>query len=512
MAKTTIANSAVVDVLPGTTTSDKRFFVVSDDREARILRDSYTIPSTQIFDMADADIEGFTLSEVTDGTDLYLYRQGNKAIIFDDDFTTWFNANDDTGKPTNANAYLVIDGLKSEKGNKNAGSGAIYKIDYHATADQAVETTDPVNNIRYRPDTAGTYTGGDDIDIIMGGTMVDTINAGAGDDIVIGAAGADIINGQGGRDTISGGTGIDTISGGDGKDKIYGGAGDDILSGDEGADRIYGDANDDTINGGAGKDKLFGGVGNDTINGGAGNDRILGGDGVDTINGGEGDDTIKGNKGDDVIHGGAGNDTINGGPGDDKIYGDVGNDILSSRSGHADIHGGTGDDVLYGGGLGGSHFLGGEGDDVIVLEGVGHTINLFADSNHDNGKDIVVDYNGSPLRLLVDSADASAVTNFATMESVLGLYIVSDADAGEEQHLIYHDHDDNDQTDDIIQFANNTSTNDVVIRKIVGTKDTALVDDEIILVLQDYTTAVTFSNFAIQNIDNVDESNQFDII
>lgn len=82
----------------------------------------------------------------------------------------------------------------------------------------------------------------------MGGTMDDTITAGAGDATIVAGDGNDTIVGRIGDDILIGGEGNDTIEGGAGADSIFGDAGNDVLrSGTSGM-------GSDTIKGGDGAD------------------------------------------------------------------------------------------------------------------------------------------------------------------------------------------------------------------------------------------------------------------
>jgi Ca2+-binding RTX toxin-like protein len=96
--------------------------------------------------------------------------------------------------------------------------------------------------------------GGDDNDLIHGGSGNDEIFGDEGDDILTGGAGQDYIDGSYGNDTIYGGAGSDLISGGNGEDRLYGGAGDDTISGGADDDHLYGDSSDSYLDGGPGND------------------------------------------------------------------------------------------------------------------------------------------------------------------------------------------------------------------------------------------------------------------
>ena len=123
---------------------------------------------------------------------------------------------------------------------------------------------------------AGTLTGGENADQLIGQSGSQNINAGAGDDVIKGGADADQLRGQNGNDDIDGGDGNDTVlDGGNGNDTIRGGNGNDQLQGGSGSDTLEGGSGSDTLTGGGGSDTLTGGVGIDTLTGGAGDDTFV---------------------------------------------------------------------------------------------------------------------------------------------------------------------------------------------------------------------------------------------
>lgn len=95
---------------------------------------------------------------------------------------------------------------------------------------------------------------GDSPITIVGGSLDDTITAGAGDATLLGGDGNDLLKGGIGDDVLIGGEGNDAINGGIGADLILGGAGNDVIrSGLPGTDSD-GDPMGDTLRGGAGED------------------------------------------------------------------------------------------------------------------------------------------------------------------------------------------------------------------------------------------------------------------
>ena len=133
-------------------------------------------------------------------------------------------------------------------------------------------------------------TGGDDNDILIGGSVRDELFAGPGDDVILG---------RGGNDDLRAGKGNDWVDGGAGKDHIWGASGRDILRGGD---------DDDTILAGAGNDVVLGNDGNDVVSGQAGYDIVSGGLGVDVVYGGDDNDVVMGGPGFDEVRGGRGAD------------------------------------------------------------------------------------------------------------------------------------------------------------------------------------------------------------
>ncbi|MCG8449553.1 MAG: hypothetical protein MI725_08240, partial [Pirellulales bacterium] len=270
-----------------------------------------------------------------------------------------------------------------------------------------------------------TINSGNQNDLILGGAGGDVINAAAGDDVILGdharvlflqvdndPSTIDVVvstdPGEGGSDVLSGGDNNDLIFGGTAADTLHGGNHHDILLGDHGRwDRsevaeqrfrsIFTSATNgggnDTIHGDGGDDFILGQQGNDTLFGDAGEDDIIGGhnvtfgaDGNDTIEGGADADVMVGDNariqrtllpgandqwetnlppsntvrrditlfddldeigGNDTLSGNDGDDILVGQLGDDVLDGGLGNDELIGRSGDDNLVGGSGDDVLY---------------------------------------------------------------------------------------------------------------------------------------------------------------------
>ncbi len=210
--------------------------------------------------------------------------------------------------------------------------------------------------------------GGDDNDIIIGGTADDELLGGNGHDVMFGDHAEVDFTRPVDRNAISR---FITATDGGGNDNIHGNDGDDFLFGGQGNDELFGNDGQDDIIGG--HNVPFGADGDDTIEGGNQEDVILGDNGLitrtllstrlgtwqtylapfdqvvirdfqafddrdliggnDTIDGGAAMDILIGQRGDDDMHGGSGDDEIIGGLGADTINGDNGVDHILSDAG-----------------------------------------------------------------------------------------------------------------------------------------------------------------------------------
>jgi Ca2+-binding RTX toxin-like protein len=152
---------------------------------------------------------------------------------------------------------------------------------------------------------------------------------------------------------------------------------------------------------------------------------------------------LTGTVGPDVINGGTGNDTLNGLAGDDVLSGGTGNDTLI---------GGAGADTL----------TGGAGNDIFVLE--------------------------------LTATAADAVTDFASGDKIR----VDTANGNETTLTALRDAADirwTNNTNQATGSTNDAGTNDTVIYDTKGTATTA--DDVVIMVLEDYTSALTMTQFDV---------------
>ncbi len=213
--------------------------------------------------------------------------------------------------------------------------------------------------------------GGNDNDVLTGGTAADYLAGEGGDDAHFGGNGNDTLLGGAGIDLLVGDDGNDLIRGqGSSRDTLSGGLGNDTLDGSQDVLLETGDANivlTDTQMTGLGTDVLIG-LAEATINGGAsnnvinasgytgyallygreGNDTLIGNNGPNFLNGEAGDDSLVGNGGNDNLSGGAGRDTLDGGAGDDRLRGLGGSgDSLIGGLGNDTLDGGVGADRVF---------------------------------------------------------------------------------------------------------------------------------------------------------------------
>ena len=303
----------------------------------------------------------------------------------------------------------------------------------------------------------------------------DSITGTTGRDVIYGNGGSDTISGDSDRDIIYGGAGGDTIAGGEDNDIIYGEAGTDTLRGGEGNDTLHGGTEDDTIYGGNGTfiDTLFGDEGNDTLYGDDGNDMLYGGDNNDELNGGDDNDTLYGDAGADTLYGDAGTDILYGGAGDDELRGGREDDHLFGGIDNDTLYGGNGNDTLYGG-AGVDFLYGKRGNDEFDLD----ITSMHHGSNTDeiNG-DVVVDFSrGGYFGIDVIRID----TVLGNEKSFEALNLRTE----EVAHRDYTGH---------TTGANNTSEMDTVIYHTRGTNASdATADDIVLMILEDFT-GLTFA-------------------
>ncbi len=178
--------------------------------------------------------------------------------------------------------------------------------------------------------------GGDGSDGIFGNGGNDTLDGGSGndtlfgDDFVLDSAdhGDDDLDGRTGEDTLIGGGGADVLRGGDGSDTLFGDNINQPVIGTVGGQPIYGPRTFTFTRNGIAKDYTF-----DVALDDQGNDQLFGGKGVDYLSGDGGDDILDGGDDGDTLLGGIGDDTLIGGRGDDYLEGGIGDDIYRFTSG-----------------------------------------------------------------------------------------------------------------------------------------------------------------------------------
>jgi Ca2+-binding RTX toxin-like protein len=280
--------------------------------------------------------------------------------------------------PTAVAAGISVAGMTAYTFTNGTNTVTIFT---NAEAVQQISTLPPLftvgdDIINFDQIAAGTYAPGSQYDALAGNDTV-TLPVDAAAAAAAGYSATQTFNAGDGNDLIIGGTLNDSISGGNGNDALQGGDGNDVLTGGSNTDRLDGGAGNDSLNGGSSADTLVGGLGNDLLDGGSSNDTAdysastgaiaadlsLGtatGEGNDTllnienVTGSASDDTITGNSfanvllgggGNDALYGGDGNDRLTGGAGIDQLLGDAGHDTLKWDSADS-FDGGVGFDTL----------------------------------------------------------------------------------------------------------------------------------------------------------------------
>ncbi|MFM8420583.1 MAG: Calx-beta domain-containing protein [Verrucomicrobiota bacterium] len=223
---------------------------------------------------------------------------------------------------------------------------------------------------------------GGGIEVLVGGTLNDTLRGDGLNNELRGGAGDDVLDGKGGDDLLDGGSGNDDIDGGDGLlDRIVETADTDFRLSNlllvRGTGEV--DSLDDIevawLAGGAGNNRfdLTGWTGMGIVDGGAGNDTLvwaadanfllttaqllvstaLGLTALTSIEeaeliGGESDNLLDAQAfdGSTLLSGGNGHDTLLGGMADDVLLGGMGDDVLSGGLGNDVLDGGDGLDLL----------------------------------------------------------------------------------------------------------------------------------------------------------------------
>ena len=345
---------------------------------------------------------------------------------------------------------------------------------------------------------------------LIGGSGDDTLYGGDGWDRLHGGDGNDVLTGSGGY--LYGDAGDDTLTSSGYRGTLYGGAGDDTLtsSGDRGT--LYGGAGDDTLTSSGDRGTLYGGAGNDRLDGGAGNDKLYGGDGHDLLIGNGGDDILDGGAGDDgavFYYGSAatnltldvtattywkqdsnGDWTQTGATSADyrRFYADLDNDgnedtddvygyfknienfVMLGGYGDDTLSGGAGNDLIFGN-LGNDTISGGAGDDIFFV------LNFISSTSND--LDTVTDFSnstGNNDKIQVDTTNGNE-SSLAALKTAANI-------RWEIAHFT-----------DNPKATNDSGVMDTIIYSTAGTADTS--DDFVLMVLEDYTTALAFTDFDI---------------
>ncbi len=158
----------------------------------------------------------------------------------------------------------------------------------------------------------------------------------------------------------------------------------------------------------------------------------------------------------------------------DVLIGDGSANTLNGEAGDDYLDGGTGDDTLEGG-AGADRLTGGAGDDMFVLEL----------SDGARGQDIVTDFTASSDKIQISLTQANITTingqgndadKLAKLLELANLSTANNADAGHTS------------------TSNDASANDTVITYTAGGAS------DVVMVLEDYDTALTFDYFALEVI------------
>jgi Ca2+-binding RTX toxin-like protein len=236
-------------------------------------------------------------------------------------------------------------------------------------------------------------------------------------------------------------------------------------------------------------DFLTGTGDSDTINSLGGNDIVFAGDGDDTVNGGAGNDILQGDAGDDTLDGGAGSDGLTGGTGTDTASyvgstlavnvnllegtasgGDAEGDSLSqienlTGSGNDDELTGDNQNNVLTGGAGADKLTGGRDDDNFILELA------------DRAEDIITDFGTGSDKLRVETS--ATITDLATLKSGANIAWTNNSNHSSTSS------------------TNDAAINDTIISWWGSDEMFGTSDDEIVMVLEDYTTDLVYTDFDI---------------
>ncbi len=292
-----------------------------------------------------------------------------------------------------------------------------------------------------------TITAGDDDDVVVGGVANDSIALLEGDNLAIGDNGRITFNDQGefliantqspndaGRDSITSGNGVDIIVGGSDDDHVDASHGKNLVIGDNGQIAFDGlgqwlnvttvDAaigGNDTIQTGTHDDIIFGGYAQDSLTANDGDNTVIGDNGTATFDpNGQirtvtthspehgSHDVIRTGIGEDIILAGHGNDDVKASEGRNVVVGDNGKVVLNPAGQWTDVSTSDssigGDDVILTGdaldlifaGFGKDTVTANEGRNTVVgdngqatLNDAGYLLTLVTSNPADGNDDII---------------------------------------------------------------------------------------------------------------------------
>ena len=456
----------------------------------------------------DNEIEGRAGADVIDGLsqdddgrlggDVASYISSNAGVTVRLDKMAFNNGAAFTGTLTNVSGnYIIVDkaGMMSAVADFTGLTAGEYVV--IARLD---EDGDIVWQYRYGGENifnetdGGTYTLNSAFDastLITNGMAYTGVGGHADGDMLmdieglIGSSHDDVLIGDAGKNKIKGGLGDDTLDGGDGFDllgfefaaqqavrtadittsetvaRTYTGLDDHgaidgviFVLAEDGSAAFYNQA--------AGNDSFANFEG---VTGSEFNDYLVGNSKVNDLHGTDGDDILYGEGGNDNLFGGGGDDIVYGGDGDDMIYGGHSHDILYGGDGDDTIQADAGVDTLNGG-AGADTLTGGAGNDDFVL--------TLADGSR--ALDIVTDFtSGDQILLQLTQAQSDAITDLDTLKTELGLSF-----------------------DNSMASSHTSSTNDATNDTVITFTDGG--NSDVVMVLEDYTTDLTYADFMIEVI------------
>ncbi len=306
-------------------------------------------------------------------------------------------------------------------------------------------------------------------DVLIGNAEDNKIKGGLGDDTLDGRAGFDLIGFEFAQQQD---VQTNTITTTESDPRSYNLSEDGIdidgvvfVLGEDGSAAYYNDAEgDDTFMNFEG---VTGSMFNDYLVGNSDVNDLHGSNGDDIVRGEGGNDNLFGGGGDDIVYGGAGDDMIYGGHSDDKLFGGTGADIIQADAGKDTLDGGA--DTVR------DTLTGGAGDDIFVASAASGTVLA--------GADIVTDFTAGADKLQLQLTQAQ----WNTIDAITG----DAAKLAELKKVIEIAAQDADGQSD---------TNDTVLTNKGMDGAVGGDDDTVLMVLEDYDTALTFDDFALEVI------------